>query len=40
MVDGATSERFLIVCDVPQGSVMGPFLFILYTSEMCDLLKN
>ena len=40
MVDGATSEWIPIVSAVPQGSVLGPLLFILYTSEMFELVEN
>ena len=39
-VDGATSEWIPIVSGVPQGSLLGPLLFILYTSEMLELVKN
>ena len=40
VVDGASSEWILIVSGMPQGSVLGPLLFILYTSEMFDLVEN
>ena len=40
VVDGATSQWIPIVSAVPQGSVLGPLLFILYTSEMFELVEN
>ena len=40
MVVGATSEWIPIVSGVLQGSVLGCLLFILYTSEMFELVKN
>ena len=40
VVDGATSEWIPIVDGVIQGSVLGPLLFIIYTSEMFELLEN
>ena len=38
--DGASSEWIPKISGVPQGSVFGPLLFILYTSEMFDLVEN
>ena len=40
MVDGATGEWIPIVSSMPQGSVLGPLLFILCTSEMFELGEN
>ena len=40
VVNGATSEWIPTVSSVPQGCVLGPLLFILYTSEMFELVEN
>ena len=38
VADGATSEWIPIVSGMPYGSVLGLLLFILYTSEMFELV--
>ena len=40
MVESAASKWIPIISDVPKGNVLGPLLFILYTSEMFELVKN
>ena len=39
LVDGATSEN-PVVYGMPQGSVLCPLLFILYSSEIFELVEN
>ena len=40
MVDGCRSKLVNVVSGVPQGSVFGLLVFLLYTSELFSILEN
>ena len=40
MVDGCLSKLGNVVSGVPQGSVLSPLLFLLYTDELFSILEN
>ena len=40
LVDGCRSKLVNVVSGMPQGSVLGPLLFLLYTSELFSILEN
>ena len=40
MVDGCRSKLVNVASGVPQGSILGPQLFLLYTAELFSIVKN
>ena len=39
-IDVSESDKHSLLCGVPQGSVLGPILYLLYTSPLGDILRR
>ena len=40
LINGIKSDAYDIKCGVPQGSLLGPLLYLIYSNDMCISVRN